>query len=356
MTKFYPLVIKKIQRETAEAVSISFDIPTEWQPIFEHQEGQYLTFRTIIDGEEVRRSYSICSAKEEDLTVAVKKIDGGVFSTFANEKLKKGDVLETMPPMGKFILSTKNNQAKHYVGFAAGSGITPIFAMMKAVVQREPNSRFTLFYGNKNAKSVIFREQIEGLKNKNMEKMRVYHFLSREFQEADIFNGRIDGEKATDICQKLLNVNDIDEVFLCGPEEMILGVKDVFLQKGIAEKNIHFELFATAGSLKKKKEASTEKTDNQVFSDIKVKIDGKIFAFRLAQNTKNILDAAIEQGADLPYACKGGVCCTCKCKLEEGDVQMPINYGLESEEIDNGYVLGCQAFPITESVMLNFDA
>lgn len=355
MSKFHTLRIKNIKKETSDCVSIGFEVSAAEKAIFEFTQGQYLTLRTIIEGEEVRRSYSICSAAGEDLRVAIKKIDGGLFSTFANDVLKNGDSIEAMPPMGRFFTNINPSQSKHYVGFAAGSGITPIFSILKTVLQNEPASRFTLFYGNKNAKSVIFREQIEGLKNQHLERLRVFHILSREFQEAPIFNGRLSAEKCNEFCENLLDVKSIDEVFLCGPEEMILGVKDTFLEKGIDAKKIHFELFTTSSAKQKKQEIKSQDTDNQIFSNVTVKIDGKLISFPLAQNGVNILDEAMEQGADLPYACKGGVCCTCKCKLLEGDVHMEINYGLEADEIEAGYILSCQAHPRSEKVVVDFD-
>ena len=355
MSKFHSLRVKNIKKETSDCVSIGFEVPENEQVNFNFTQGQYLTLRTEIDGKEVRRSYSICSAAGEELRVAVKKIEGGMFSTFANDILKNGDIIEAMPPMGRFFTPINNSQSKHYVGFAAGSGITPIFSILKTVLQNEPLSRFTLFYGNKNAKSVIFREQIEGLKNKYLDRLRIFHILSREFQEAPIFNGRLSAEKCNEFCEHLLDVNDVDEVFLCGPEEMILGVKDTFLEKGVDAKKIHFELFTTNSAKQKKQKKEIQIAENQLISYVTVKLDGKLISFPLAQNGINILDEAMEQGADLPYACKGGVCCTCKCKLIEGDIHMEINYGLEADEIEAGYILSCQAHPRSEKVLVDFD-
>ncbi len=356
MTKFFPLSIKKINVETVDCVSITFDVPNEWSDIFSFTQGQYLTLRTNIDGKEVRRSYSICAGVGEELQVAVKKIDGGVFSTFANETLRKGDVLEAMPPAGRFFTPLNPSQSKHYVAFASGSGITPILSILKTVLQKEPQSQFTLFYGNKNAKSVVFRETIEGLKNKNLGRLRVYHILSREFQEVDLFNGRLDAQKCENFCTQLIDIQSVDEVFLCGPEDMILGVKDKLQTLGLDAKKIHFELFTSNTVKNIEKKSSTTTSENQKMSRVEVKLDGKTFAFPLAQDGENILDAAMSQGADLPYACKGGVCCTCKCKIVEGEVFMSINYGLEADEIEAGYVLSCQAHPVTDKVVVDFDA
>ena len=355
MSKFHSLRVKNIKKETNDCVSVGFEVADTDKTMFEFTQGQYLTLRSNINGKEVRRSYSICSAVGEDLRVAIKKIDGGLFSTFANDVLKNGDSIEAMPPMGRFFTNINPSQSKYYVGFASGSGITPIFSILKTVLQNEPQSNFTLFYGNKNAKSVIFREQIEGLKNKYLNRLRVFHILSREFQEAPIFNGRLSAEKCEVFCEHLLDVKSIDEVFLCGPEEMILGVRDTFLAKGIDAKKIHFELFTTGAALQKNTKKEAQSTDNEILSQVTIKLDGKLISFPLAQNGINILDEAMEQGADLPYACKGGVCCTCKCKLLEGKVHMSINYGLEADEIEEGFVLSCQAHPRSENVVLDFD-
>jgi ring-1,2-phenylacetyl-CoA epoxidase subunit PaaE len=355
MTKFYPLKVKKINPETNDCVSLTFEVPSEWAAFFQFTQGQYLTLRTNIDGTEVRRSYSICSAVGEGLSVAVKKIEGGLFSTFANTVLRVGDTLDVMPPMGRFFTPLTPSQSKHYVAFASGSGITPVFSILKSVLLTEPNSRFTLFYGNKNAKSVIFREAIEGLKNKYMERLRVYHVLSREFQEAELFNGRLDADKCAAFFTQIVDVQSVDEIFLCGPEDMILGIKSQLMMIGMAAEKIHFELFTTQSAKKTNHVDNNKNVNTLKMSQVEVKLDGKIFAFPLAQSGENILDAAMNEGADLPYACKGGVCCTCKCKVTEGEVFMDINYGLEPDEIEAGYVLSCQAHPRSEKVVVDFD-
>ncbi len=356
MTKFYPLKVKKINHETTDCVSVTFDVPFDKAAFFQFIQGQYLTLRTYLDGVEVRRSYSICSAVGENLSVAVKKIEGGLFSTFANTILRVGDTLDVMPPMGRFFTPLNPSQSKHYVAFASGSGITPIFSILKSVLLTESDSHFTLFYGNKNAKSVIFREAIEGLKNKYMERLRVYHVLSREFQEAELFNGRLDADKCATFFAQIIDSKTVDEVFLCGPEEMILGIKSQLLAIGIDAKKVHFELFTSHSSKKINNVDNNKNVNTLKMSQVEVKLDGKVFSFPLAQLGDNILDAAMNEGADLPYACKGGVCCTCKCKVIEGEVSMDINYGLEPDEIEAGYVLSCQAHPRSEKVVVDFDA
>lgn len=355
-THFFPLTINDIRRETADCVSIAFAVPIEQRAIFAFLQGQYLTLRTMINGEDIRRSYSICSSPNDgELRVAIKQVADGVFSTFANQTLKIGDTIEVMPPMGKFFTTLNPSQSKHYVGFASGSGITPVFSILKSVLQTEEHSTFTLFYGNKNAASVIFKEEIEGLKNKYMERLRVYYILSREFNDSPLFNGRIDGEKAAQYCKYFIEPSQIDECFLCGPEEMIFSVKDTLSELGVAKQKLHFELFTSASAKKTKQTIQQDDLLAAKMSHISIKLDGKIMEFPLAQNADFILDAALNRGADLPFACKGGVCCTCKAKLIEGEVKMEVNYGLEEDEIANQYILTCQARPISDKVLVDFD-
>lgn len=323
--------------------------------LYTFKQGQYVTIKIELGGQEIRRSYSICSSPmDNELRVAVKKVPQGVFSTYANEHLKKGEILELMPPTGKFYTELNAKNEKNYVGFASGSGITPIMSIMKTVLQTEPNSTFTLFYGNKNAASVIFKEGIEGLKNKYLERLSVFHILSRETNESEILNGRIDSKKCDEFCEHFIDVNSISDFFLCGPEEMIFVVKENLEKRGVDHKKIHFELFTSSES-KKAILGNTADTGNNTLSEINIKLDGKIMTFGLAKNGINILDAALQLGADLPYACKGGVCCTCKAKVIEGEVKMDLNYGLEEDEIENNYILTCQSHPVSEKVVVDYD-
>ncbi len=354
--KFYTLTISDIRRETADCVSIAFAIPPDLKAVFAFIQGQYLTLKTMIDGEETRRSYSICSSPNDyELRVAIKKVEAGRFSTFANEQLAIGNTLEAMPPMGKFFTALNPSQSNDYVGFASGSGITPIFSILKTTLQTEANSTFTLFYGNKNTASVIFKEAIEALKNKYMERLRVYYILSREFNESPLFNGRLDGEKCDSFCQYFIEPKNIKTFFLCGPEEMIFSVKDSLEKQDVSKQQIHFELFSSSTSNKKIAKNTQNKSISDKMSEISLKLDGKVMTFELSQQGENILDAAMGRGADLPYACKGGVCCTCKAKLIEGEVRMDVNYGLEEDEIAANYILTCQAHPISEKVVVDFD-
>ncbi|MGH1336977.1 MAG: 1,2-phenylacetyl-CoA epoxidase subunit PaaE [Aureispira sp.] len=354
---FHTLTIADVNEETNDCCSIAFDVPTALEEQYQFIQGQYLTLKANIEGEEVRRSYSICSSPNgEELRVAIKQVPNGKFSTFANEQLKKGDQLEVMTPTGKFYTALDATQEKHYVGVAAGSGITPILSILKAVLETEPESRFTLLYGNKNTGSIIFKEEIEALKNVYMSRLTVHYFLSREMLDAPLMNGRIDREKCGDIFTRLLDVKDIDECFSCGPESMIFAVRDTLLEQGLEEEKIHFELFTSPlGKLGQDRQRETREEDKGKVTDVTIKLDGKAFQFDLPFDSDNLLDAALKQGADLPFACKGGVCCTCRAKLVEGSVEMEVNYALEQEEVDAGFILTCQAFPTTEKVVVDFD-
>ena len=352
---FHKLVIKDIKKETSECVSIAFEIPVDSKKDFLYTQGQNITIKTICNGEEFRRSYSICSSPlENELRIAVKKVPNGLFSTLANENLKKGDVLEVLPPTGTFFTQVNPSNRKDYVFFAAGSGITPVISIIKTILQTEQRSSVTLVYGNKNLHSIIFKEEIEDLKDKYLRRFRVYHILSREKIESDFNFGRIDVAKC-DHLSKLINFNIIDDFFICGPEQMIFSIKDFLEGWGIESKNIHFELFTTPV----RKNVQIQKVQKQISeegSDITVKIDGRSFEFKLGYQDKVILDAALEQGADVPFACKGGVCCTCKAKLIEGEVEMDDNYGLEKSEVKAGFILTCQSHPRSKKVVVDYDA
>jgi ring-1,2-phenylacetyl-CoA epoxidase subunit PaaE len=353
---FHPLRVKKIQKETADCVSVEFDVPEPLSESFQFKQGQSLTMRTIINGEEVRRTYSICSSpSDKKLRVAIKKVQGGLFSTFANEQLKQSDVLEVMQPVGKFYVELNPANKKNYLGIAAGSGITPLLSIIKTTLQTEPNSCFTLIYGNKSRSSIIFFEELQGLKNKYLQRFNFINVLSRERTDAAINSGRINTEKLNEL-SKLIDYSSFDESFICGPEEMIFLVKDYLEKKGIDKKKIHFELFTTPGQ--KKQEAGSRESGIETgpASKITVKLDGRSFDFDLPFNSDvTILDAALKQGADLPFACKGGVCCTCKARLMEGEVSMDVHWGLEDEEVEQGYILACQSHPKTTKVVVDFD-
>jgi ring-1,2-phenylacetyl-CoA epoxidase subunit PaaE len=352
---FYTLRIKELIKETPDCISIEFDVPEDSEEIFQYKAGQNITIKKEINGEEIRRSYSICSAPfENKLKIAIKKINGGLFSTFANDVLKSGEVLNVMPPSGNF--TTKQNAKKpHYLGIAAGSGITPIMSIIKDTLTTQPNSTFTLIYGNKNRSSIAFFEELENLKNKYIERFTLINILSREKMDADIFYGRIDADKLNGL-QKLIDYEAFSAAYLCGPEAMIFAGSDFLQNAGMEKNQIHFELFGAPV-------LQTNTNSNGIIdaenvgpkSAVSIKLDGRTFDFQLAYNGQNILDAALQQGADLPFACKGGVCCTCRAKLMSGNVRMDVNYALEQEEVEQGFILTCQAHPTTEKVFIDFD-
>ena len=353
---FYPLRIKKINKETDQCVSVEFEIPESLANSFQFKQGQSLTMRTNLAGEEVRRTYSLCSSPlDKKWKVAIKKVEGGLFSSFANENLKEGDELDVMEPVGKFYTELNPTNKKSYLAFAAGSGITPVISIIKTTLRTEPQSTFTLVYGNRSRSSIIFFEELEGLKNKFIDRFSFINILSRERTETPINFGRIDIGKLSEL-EKLIDYKKMDEVFICGPEEMIFCVKNFLEQKDISEKKIHFELFTTSGQKKLKVKSEESKVESGPQSKITVKVDGRSFDFGLSLNSDTtILDAALKEGADLPFACKGGMCCTCKAKLLEGEVEMDVHWGLEHEEVEQGYILTCQSHPKTEKVVVDFD-
>ncbi|HMQ46829.1 MAG TPA: phenylacetate-CoA oxygenase/reductase subunit PaaK [Saprospiraceae bacterium] len=356
MPKFHPLTVKEIRFETKDCVSLAFEIPEALKADYSFVPGQYLTLKKEINGLSERRSYSICSGlNDQELRVAVKKIDGGAFSGFIHEQLKAGDTLAVMTPMGRFLLPDSNGQQAHYVAFAAGSGITPILAMMKATLERDDTSFFTLFYGNRSTDSIIFREVIEGLKNKYMTRLRVHHVLSREKLGIPLFFGRIDAEKCRDFCSKLFDPASVDAYFLCGPEQMIQEAKSVLLEEGVPTHRIHFELFGAPIVPSQEKQEEKKLLREQVESEVSVILDGDTFHFSLSSRGETILEAALKAGADLPFSCKGGVCCTCRAKLLEGEAAMDLNYALEPAEVEAGFILTCQAHPLSDHVVVDFD-
>jgi ring-1,2-phenylacetyl-CoA epoxidase subunit PaaE len=353
--RFHSLKITDVRKETADCVSIAFDVPNEISDNFQFLAGQYLTLRAMIEDEEIRRSYSLCSAPfEKELRVAIKQVENGKFSTFANNVLKAGDHIDVMTPMGNFALKNEANNKKSYALFAAGSGVTPILSIAKEILNKEPNSIVTLFYGNKGFNDVIFREELEELKSLNLTRLSVVHVFSRESLGNKLQKGRIDKQKTIDLYNAFLKHISVDEAFICGPEQMILGVKDALTDQGVDSSKIHFELF-TSGNVSRSKKEIVEAYLPSFESKVEVILDADSFEFNLDSNGMTILDAAQKAGGDLPYACKGGVCCTCKAKVIEGTVRMTINYALTPEEVESGYILTCQAHPTSEKVVVSFD-
>lgn len=352
---FHTLRVKDIRQETADCVSVSFVVPEQLKKEFEFTHGQSLTLRKYFHNEEIRRSYSICSSPlDNELRVAIKKAYNGIFSTFANTELKPGDEIEVMPPSGNFFTRLDPGNARNYVAFAAGSGITPVISIIKTTLALEPKSTFTLVYGNRTHASIIFKEELGALKDKYLNRFSLYHVLSRERMEADINYGRINEEKCIQLL-KVINFSDKDEFFICGPEEMIFSVKHFLEGIGVNNRNIHYELFNTPVKQRTALYKPAEVKENDDSSHVTVKLDGRSFDFILDYNSNNILDAALLQGADLPFACKGGVCTTCKARLIEGEIEMEVNYGLEPDEVAAGYILTCQSHPRTKKVTVDFD-
>ncbi len=357
MSRFHSIKIKKIIRETPDCVSVSLDIPEELKETFKYKQGQYLTFKRMDNGEELRRSYSICSSPVEgEWKVAIKKVPDGKFSSFANTALRAGEVLEVMPPQGKFFTELDKDHEKNYVAFAAGSGITPVLSIIKTVLHTEPKSSFTLVYGNRGRNSIIFKEEIEAIKNKYLDRFSVHHILSREHGDTELSFGRIDKDKTRLILDRIISPEQIDECFICGPEEMIKDVSEVMEAAGVEKRKIHFELFTTAETREKKYRPRAEtKQEHDRISHVTLKLDGTVRKFDMSYYGDTVLDAALENGTELPYSCKNGMCSTCRARLVKGEVEMEVNYSLEPNEVAAGYILTCQSHPLTEEIEVDFD-
>lgn len=351
MSQFIPLTIKSIQPQTEQAICIAFDLAPEQLDAFQYQPGQHLTIRHLSDDGELRRCYSICSDTQEDMSIAIKKIDQGQFSIWANDHLKAGDVLEVMPPQGVFFQKAAKAGGQHYLGFAAGSGITPILSIVKSVLNRQSEATFTLVYGNRSWKQTMFSEQIMDLKDRFKERLQLVNIFSRELNDSEIFNGRINADKLQQLFQANLISAEADHCFACGPEEMMTAVETVLPTWGIQRSKIHTERFNTGTAPK----ATAQQMESRSEERVNIILDGRELIVEVSKQDDSILDAALRAGADLPYACKGGVCATCKCKVLEGQVEMAVNYSLEEDEIQKGYVLSCQARPTTANVRLSFD-
>ena len=356
MSKFHPLTVSQVRNETRDTIAVTFAVPPELQDSFRFQQGQHLTLRAMIDDEDVRRSYSICSAVQDGaLRVAIKRTQGGLFSSWANESIKPGLTLDVMPPMGHFNVPLDAANHKHYLAFAAGSGITPILSIIKTTLAAEPHSRFTLFYGNRASSSVIFKEELSDLKDTYMDRLKLAYVMSREQQDIELFNGRITKDKCAQFLQHWVRVDDIDVAFICGPEDMMLGVSEALQEAGMPKSNIKIELFAASIPKHQHKPRELDPTAARHETEVTVIMDGSASSFTMDQDKESLLDAGLRAGIDMRYSCKGGVCSTCRCKLLEGQVDMDVNYALEDYEIARGYVLSCQSFPITDKVVIDFD-
>lgn len=357
MSRYFPLKVASIQRQTPEAVSVSLEVPAQLRKQFSFSPGQYLPCRAFIDGEEIRKSYSICSIPSDaHLVIAVKEVYNGRFSTYVNQQLKPGDVFEVMPPEGRFTLPDNLPEDPVLLFFAAGSGITPVISLIRYFLRQFPKGQAKLFYNNKTSDSIIFRDQLEALKNDNMERFSIYHLLTREISGTELMTGRIDAEKIKSFARHFFAIEEIHAAFICGPEHMILNLKEGLNAIGLSEEKIKFELFGTAPVFEFKdiKEKPIEGGDDRV-SKVTLRVDGHETDLQVRYHGAAVLDAALNLGHDLPYSCKGGVCSTCKALVVEGKVHMDIHYGLEADEIDAGYVLTCQSHPRTERLILDYD-
>ncbi len=343
MNKFYPLTISSIIELTAEAVVLNFDVANN--DLFQFKAGQYITIKHQINGEELRRAYSICSANNEGVSIGVKRVEGGKMSTFLTTDLKAGDVLEVMPPTGNFIIE---EDKKHSVGICAGSGVTPILSMIKTVLAQDSDNKFTLIYGNKTQDSTMFSEALKALQNEYPTRLKIHWAYSQE-KVAGTINARLNKNTLQQLLNTFITLKIADAYFICGPGELIDNANELLLLNRVNQNDIHFERFTAV-----KKEKSDDDS-SEIVANVMVSVDGEDFEFTLSNKGQTILDAAMEQGADVPFSCKGAVCCTCKAKVMEGKVTMDANYSLSDEEVAEGYVLGCQARPASENVVVDFD-
>jgi ring-1,2-phenylacetyl-CoA epoxidase subunit PaaE len=352
--RFHRLAVRDLRRETRDAISLTFAIPEELHEDYRFSPGQYLTLRTTMEGEEVRRSYSICSGPDDgELRIAVKKVDGGAFSSWAADELKSGDEIDVMTPTGRFGIAPAPEAARIHVGFAAGSGITPILSIIKGVLANEPNSRFFLFYGNRSTGGMLFREALEQLKDRFIERLAVFHVISGEEQDIPILYGRLDGEKVRVLLRSLVPAASIDHVFICGPIGMSEDIEATCRDIGILADRIHIERFVSGlGGKPRPKAVVPASAPPKAFASLT--IDGKRREVPVAED-EAILDAALRAGVDLPFACKGGMCSTCRARLVEGEARMEVNYSLEPWELEKGFILTCQARPVTDRVVVDYD-
>lgn len=361
--RFHDLSISRVSPEAAGAVAISFAIPEPLREAFAFEPGQFLTVRATINGQDVRRSYSISSPRslltqQGELTLGIRPVEGGVFSNWAAAELKAGDTLRVMPPEGRFTIHKP--RALHRVGFAAGSGITPILSIMASTLEESPDAKFTLVYGNRRMASVMFNEALQDLKDRYPGRLTLIHVLSRQAQEVPLLEGRIDGDKVREIISTLLPVGSMDEVFICGPEAMIEATEKALLDAGVRPDRVHTERFTspTLEALPVEQRQSAVlghpavRTDGEVA--LTVVLDGKPHQLRMGKDER-VLDVALNAGLDLPWSCRGGVCCTCRAKVMEGAVTMDKNFTLEPWETDKGFVLSCQARPTTDKLVVSYD-
>jgi ring-1,2-phenylacetyl-CoA epoxidase subunit PaaE len=352
---FHPLRVSDIDRLTDDAVALTFEVPDDLREEYAFTQGQHLTVRTPLAGDDVRRNYSICSpAGEGTLRIAVKRLSGGAFSSYAIERLQPGDTLEVMTPTGRFFTQLDPENAKHYCCIAAGSGITPMLSILSTVLSVEPGSRVTLLFANQTTKTIMFLEELEDLKDRYRERFHLVHVLTREPADVELFSGRIDGERLRLFLDTIIPADSVDEWFLCGPFPMITGLRATLKDAGVDRSHVHTELFHVESTPPVRR--SPDLADDSGGSDVTIVLDGRRSRLRLHTDDVPVLEAALGVRSDAPYACKGGVCGTCRAKLLEGTVQMDQNWALEAAEVAKGYVLTCQSHPTSDSVLLDYDA
>jgi ring-1,2-phenylacetyl-CoA epoxidase subunit PaaE len=356
-TYFHPLCVLRITAETAEGAAITLLVPPQLREAFTFKPGQFLTVRATINGVQQRRSYSICSStsrfeKDGELEIGIKRVDGGVFSTWATTQLKAGDTLDVMPPDGRF--TPRQPGSVHRAGFAAGSGITPMLSIITSTLEGDAGSSFTLVYGNQRVSSIMFNEQLQDLKDRFAARFTLMHVLSRQPQEVALFNGRLDSAKVSELLKATLPATRIAEAFICGPAGMIDDTERALLEAGLPRERIHSERFLADGAAARTPAPRKPEQARTADVHLDVVMDGKTHHFGMTADD-HVLDIALEAGLELPYSCKGGVCCTCRARVMEGRVQMDRNYTLEQWEIDKGFVLTCQARPLTPKVVISYD-
>jgi ring-1,2-phenylacetyl-CoA epoxidase subunit PaaE len=358
--RFYPLRVLAVDRLTADdAVAVSFQVPDDLRVTFGFRAGQHVTLRRPGEAD-VRRSYSICSTPRE-LTdsgmfrIGVRLVPGGAFSTYLHEQIGPGDVMEVMPPLGRFTTDFHPDRARHYVGVAAGSGITPVLSLVATALSTEPGSRVTLLYGNRTAASAMFVEELADLKDRYPQRLHLAHVLSRERQESELLSGRLDGERLDRICDVLLDPSDVDEWFLCGPQGMVDGARGVLTDRGVPADRVHAELFFAEGEEADRRTAvRVAEPDLTDAAEVTIILDGRASSFRMGRDER-VLDAARRARSEVPFSCTGGVCGTCRARLVSGEVRMARNYALEPDEVAAGYVLTCQSSPVTDSLTVDYD-
>ncbi|SFE66891.1 1,2-phenylacetyl-CoA epoxidase subunit PaaE [Roseivivax sediminis] len=357
MARFHPLTVTDVQKTTRDAVVVTLTPGEADAPAFDFTQGQYLTFRRDFDGTELRRCYSICAGLDDGaLRVGIKRVDGGAFSTWANEELRPGDTLDAMPPMGSFHTPLDASADRHYLAFAGGSGITPVLSLLRTILAREPGARFTLVFANRQVGSIMFREEIEDLKNTYLGRLSVIHILESEAQEIDLFSGRIDAEKMEALFTHWIDAGDIDTAFICGPEPMMLTIADSLKAHGLPEDRIKFELFASAQPGRAKTRAvSKEAAASGAVCAVQVTLDGTTRSFAMPRDGTVLLDAALDSALDAPFSCRAGVCSTCRAKVLQGEVEMETNHALEDYELRAGYVLTCQCVPLSDTLVVSYD-